>query len=94
MNMVGKFRVWLAISMVVIVCLLVFSGRVASGDQTAVPGFMISFLAFGVAAPVTIYYNQRRQGNHASFREAQFLEGITRSLKKEDDHDKAKNSKI
>jgi hypothetical protein len=72
---------------------MIFSGRVASGDQAALPGFIISFLAFGIAGPVTVYYNQRRQGNHSSFREAQFLEEITRSLKKEDHHDKAKNSK-
>lgn len=92
--MVGKFRLSLAVSAVVIVCLMVFSGRVASGDQAALPGFIVSFLAFGISAPVTIYYNQRRQGNHASFREAQFLEDITRSLKKEGHHDETKNSKI
>lgn len=91
--MKAKFRLSLAISAVIIVCLIIFSGRVASGDQGALLGFMISFLAFGISGPVTVYYNQRRRGNHASFREAQFLEDITRSLRKEGHHDEAKNSK-
>lgn len=94
MDMKGKFRIWAAVTAIVVICLMAFSWRVASGDQRALTGFIISFLAFGIAAPVTIYYNQRRQGSHASFREAEFLEEVTRSLKKEDHHDEAKDSKI
>ena len=93
MDYLGKFRLSLVISAIIAVCLMVFSGRVASGDQVALPGFMASFLAFGISAPVTVYYNQRRKGNHASFREAQFLEEITHSLKKESHNDEAKNTK-
>lgn len=93
MDIKAKFRVSLAISALIVVSLMVFSGRVASGDDTALPGFIISFFAFGIAAPVTVYYNQRRQGNHATFREVQFLENITDSLRKEAHLDETEDSK-
>lgn len=93
MDMKGKFRVALITTVIITAGLIVFSGRVASGDETALVGFIVMFLGFGICAPVTIYYNQRRQGSHASFREAQFMENITRSLEKEGHHDKAKNPK-
>lgn len=50
--------------------LMSFAGKIQGGGVSAFPGFVVSFIAFGITGPYAVYsYNRYRNSTHESSEE-------------------------